>query len=228
MGITKGDKEMKLFIDIETIPSQREGEKDRIKENISPPGTMKKAETIQKWWDNDSGDAVDNEYRKTSFNGGLGEIVSISWALDESEIYNVHRGLGGDESDMIISFFETLERQLGSSSISLWVGHYICGFDMRFMFHRCVVLGISPSVRIPYNDKPWSGKVFDTMHEWAGSGSVSLDNLCYYLGLEGKSSDIDGSKVWDYIKAGREKEVAIYNDSDVDKVRKIHHAMTSI
>ena len=40
---------MNIYLDIETIPGQRQGLKDEIGKTITHPGSMKKAETIAKW-----------------------------------------------------------------------------------------------------------------------------------------------------------------------------------
>ena len=61
------------------------------------------------------------------------------------------------------------------------------------------------------------------MPAWAGAGNrISLDKLCKALGLPGKADDIDGSKVWDFVKAGRIAEVAEYCKDDVRKARACH------
>ena len=62
--------------------------------------------------------------------------------------------------------------------------------------------------------------------QWAGVGNrVSLDKLCKALGLPGKG-EIDGSKVWDYVRDGRIAEVADYCADDVRKVWAVYRRMT--
>jgi hypothetical protein len=69
--------------------------------------------------------------------------------------------------------------------------------------------------------------VFDTMLMWAGSkGRVSMDKLCSALGVMAKGEElggeeIDGSMVWDFIKAGRIEDVATYCKGDVIRARRI-------
>lgn len=69
------------------------------------------------------------------------------------------------------------------------------------------------------------------MTAWAGwGGRVALDRLCAALGLPEKGSeigeDIDGAKVWDFVRAGRIEEVAAYCRADVERVRAIHQRLT--
>jgi predicted PolB exonuclease-like 3'-5' exonuclease len=73
--------------------------------------------------------------------------------------------------------------------------------------------------------------VFDTMLAWAGGrGRVGQDKLCRVLGIDAKGSElgdeIDGSKVWDYIKDGRIADVAKYCGGDVNRARDLHRRLT--
>ena len=65
------------------------------------------------------------------------------------------------------------------------------------------------------------------MIEWAGpNGRIKQDTLCKTLGIEGKPGDIDGSKVWDFIKAGDGARVVEYNIDDVEKCRRVYDRLT--
>jgi predicted PolB exonuclease-like 3'-5' exonuclease len=226
---------MKLFIDIETIPTQREDIKTDIRFNISAPANYTKPETIAKWIEENAETEFDKQYRKTALDGLLGEIVSIAWAVEDNEPQVLFRVAGESEADLLRAFFEDLQLLTDKNSqrinITQWIGHYITGFDLRFIWQRCVVNQVKPTVKIPYNAKPWDDCVFDTKVEWSGtgqySGKSSLDALCKAFGLEGKG-DIDGSKVWDYYQAGRIEEIAEYNKEDVIKARKIYNKFNFI
>jgi predicted PolB exonuclease-like 3'-5' exonuclease len=226
---------MKLFIDIETIPTQREDIKTDIRFNISAPANYTKPETIAKWIEENAETEFDKQYRKTALDGLLGEIVSIAWAVEDNEPQVLFRVAGESEADLLRAFFEDLQLLTDKNSqrinIDQWIGHYITGFDLRFIWQRCVVNQVKPTVKIPYNAKPWDDCVFDTKVEWSGtgqySGKSSLDALCKAFGLEGKG-DIDGSKVWDYYQAGRIEEIAEYNKEDVIKARKIYNKFNFI
>lgn len=223
---------MKLYIDIETVPSQKPGALDDVKKTIKHPGNISKQETIDKWYAENMESAAQEAYRKQSFDGLMGEIVSIAWSVNDDEPRAVYRGVGYPESALLSEFFfhlDSITDKHGQRAvISQWIGHYITGFDLRFIWQRCVMNGVRPSVAIPYDAKPWDAKVFDTKIAWSGSGQYSgkssLDSLCKGFGFEGKG-DIDGSKVYDYWIAGRHEEIAEYNRQDVIKARQIYKKM---
>jgi len=216
----------KIYIDIETIPGQDEWIKEESASKVSPPGNMSKPETIQKWWSENGDEAIDTAWRKTALDGSLGEIICISWAINNGDPIAVYRNsINDNEGEMLTEFFANM-KSVGSDS--KWIGHYITGFDLRFIWQRSVINRVKPTINIPYAAKPWEDNVFDTKIEWSGAqstGTGTLDSVCKALGYDGKG-DIDGSKVWDYVKQGRIEEVVEYCKDDVIKARLIHKRMT--
>ena len=225
---------MNTFIDIETIPQQPETEsKAVIAESIKAPAKMTKAETIADWHSGagkyaGAKDAlIEKTYRDTSFDGSKGEIISIAWAQDDEDIQSVSRELGESEADMLEKFFATI-RPLGSRRPPFFVGQYIAGFDLKFLFHRAVILGVNPMLDLPFSGRHGL-QFYCTQQAWAGfGGRMSQDNLCKAFGIEGKPDDIDGSKVWDFVKAGKINEVEAYNRDDVHKNRIIYNRLNFI
>jgi len=225
---------MNLFIDIETIPTQLDWAIEEIRAKIKPPGNIKKPESIQKWMDENASVEANKAIHKTGFDGSISEIICISYAVDDSAPKCIGRKLGESEKDMLESFFLSASNDLSALSKQAinsptWVGHYICEFDLRFLWQRMIInkansCGLMP----PKNAKPWSDNVFDTYFEWSGAkskGFGSLDSLCKIFEIEGKG-DIDGSKVWQYVKDGKYEEVFEYCNEDVKKVQQLHGFMT--
>lgn len=224
-----------LFLDIETIPTQNQILIKSFKDGIKAPGNYSKQETIDKWLEDNRDSEADKLHRKTAIDGLHGEIFSIAWAFDDGAAYVVYRGNNETEKFLLQSFFtqiSDIKDSYGNRAvISKWVGHYITGFDLRFIWQRCVINGVKPSVSIPYDAKPWDDRVFDTKVAWTGSGQYSgagsLDAMSRAFGLDGKG-DIDGSKVYDYWLAGRFDEIAEYNKDDVVKTRGMYKRMNFI
>ena len=221
---------MNVFIDIETIPAQPEDEtKAEIAKTIQAPATMSVPATIKDWHDGvgkyagvkDA--AIEEAYRKTSFDGAKGQICSIAWKVEGEKIRSVSSG-DYSQQELLSIFFDSLEDSCNGRT-PFFVGHYIGGFDLKFIFHRAVILGIKPPFKIPFDGR--HGKDFYcTQAAWAGfGGRISQASLCKALGIEGKPNDIDGSKVWDFYKDGKIERIEEYNRGDVETVEKIYNVI---
>lgn len=238
----------RFFLDIETIPCQRPGfleelqtEAEAEKLLVKAPANYKDEEKItdyirQQWLKID--DEVDARFRKTALDGALGEIVVISVAADNEApvaIYSAEKtegcGNGPSSEAMIISDFFSfiLARCQFIHQIQI-IGHNVLQFDLRFIYQRAVINGIKPPTKLPFRASQYDDTVFDTMTRWAGYGNrISLDKLTKALGIPPKGTEIgeeiDGSKVWDFVRAGRIAEVAKYCNADVERVRAIYNRM---
>ena len=235
---------MDQYFDAETVPDQSDGAYEEFYDAIEAPAQMKKPETIADWHAGNGKyagaklNAAEEAWRKTGLSGTRGELVCMSFALDDRDVINVGRTLEETEASLLVNYFDALNNEIDAAAeeygvdpkyakVSKWIGHNITGFDLRFLWNRCVINNVRPPIAIPYKAKPWDDNVFDTMVEWAGltGKDKSQDAICKAMGYDGKG-DIDGSKVWEYIKAGRYQEIFDYCDSDVEKVRLMHRRMT--
>jgi hypothetical protein len=206
-----------VFCDIETIPAQSPEVLERLLAEVTPPGNIKKPESIAAWLDENRESAAREALAKTSFDPALGHICTIGWAIDDDEPVAAHARDVQDERDVLSAFFAAV----GTQHRHQFVGHYIGGFDLRFMLCRSVVLGVRIPRSIPRDPKPWDSVIFDTMTEWAGSrGTISMDRLSDALGLPGKG-DFDGSQVAEAWANGEHDKIADYCISDVERTRAI-------
>jgi hypothetical protein len=109
------------------------------------------------------------------------------------------------------------------------VGHNVIGFDLPFIFQRCLVheIQVRPFVNLAdYNVRG----VFDTMHRWwlGARRHVSLDDVAWALGIESsKTAEVEGSKVFDLYQAGRLELIRDYNLNDVRVTRQIYERMVA-
>lgn len=242
-----------VFIDIETIPAQSgphsfEHYLKAEKQSFKAPSSLTKTKACadlgltgddakftgkdaaislweKKFAEEKAPEVAEDKWRKTSFDGGAGEIISIAWAVEDGEIQSMGRNLDESEAELLGSFFATLVNELGRMK-PYFIGQYIGGFDLKFIFHRAVVLGVKPPFDLPFDGRH-NKDYYCTQVAWAGyGGRISQDNLCKALGIEGKPGDIDGSQVWDFVKAGNVARVVEYNIDDVSKVRQIHKRLT--
>jgi hypothetical protein len=218
---------MNLFLDIESIPTQRQDVRDYIAATVTAPAQMKKAETIAAWEANDKPAAVEEAVAKTGLDGAFGQVCVIGWACNELAPSTLY---GLDEREVLTGFARQLPGDHSERFTTCVVGHCVSSFDLRFLVQRYIVNGIKPPMVIARaaQAKPWeSEKVFDTMVQWSGiKDRIALDKLCLALSIPSPKGDLDGSKVWEYVQAGKLAEVAAYCERDVEAVRAIWRRMT--
>lgn len=225
---------MNIYIDIETIPAQDPSIKTIIAESVTAPGQYKKPESIKEWLDANREAVAEDEWKKTSFDGGLGQVCCISAAVDNDSVKTFFsQDWKSGEKQILSEFFSYMHESYDPSRKTppIFIGHNVTDFDLRFIFQRAVVIGVRPPIFIPFSARPWDKSVFDTMTQWAGYGKrIGLEKLCNVLGIAGKGSEIDepidGSMVWDFVRDGKIEKVAAYCAGDVERVRAIHHRMT--
>lgn len=221
---------MKLFIDIETIPTDRADVRDYIAAGVSPPGNISKAETIAKWNEESRPQAVEDAVNKTSFDGAFGRICCFGFAVEDEEARTIFSA--DDERSLLLEVAKAMDYHIEPNRrlSTTVVGHNVSAFDLRFLVQRFIVNNILPPTVLARSAqaKPWeTDKVFDTMVQWAGVGNrVSLEKLCLALGIKSPKTELDGSKVWEYVQAGRIAEVATYCKGDVEQMREVFKRMT--
>lgn len=176
-------------------------------------------------------EAAEQAWRNTALNGSKGELAVIGFAISDEPARTFQRVdlHASSEVDLLGEFFSCIAKEISrynshKTAVRL-VGHNIEAFDMRFMFQRAVIRQARPTLNL--NMSRYSENLFDTMTAWAGhQGRISLANLCEALNIPSPKNDIDGSKVWDYVQAGRINEVAAYCARDVEATRSAFWRMT--
>ena len=242
---------MNIFFDIETIPVQdadqiaglvadMEAKRDQAKLEAKAPGNYKKPEAIEQYiadaraaLDADHEAAVKQAIERTSFDGGLGQVVCIGWAVEDELAMSVNVAdlSRAAEADMLRQFFAALlgAHRSTSGTRPCLIGHNSNAFDIPFMWRRAMVLGIRPPIWFPRDPKPWGDATFDTMTAWAGvKDRISMDRLCRVLGIPGKGDGPTGADVWPMVQAGRISEVADYCRDDVERTRAIWRRMNFV
>ena len=215
-----------LFFDIETIPSQLPGILDEFAAAVTAPGQYKKADSIAEWLRLNRYDEGEKAWLATSLDGGFGQICVIGCAIGDgpTHAYSVGEDLSAGAERMVLRDFFDVVADCGAGT--RYIGHNVIGFDFRFLWQRAMVLGVKPPFFFPREPKPWSEQVFDTMTSWAGSKDrISMDRLCRIFGIPGKGN-MDGSKVWQLVQAGKIADVAEYCRGDVERTRALYRRMT--
>src|SRR5467141_3739524 len=147
--------------------------------------------------------------------------------LGESEyVFGIDKdGNEQDEKQMLtefLSFMKGFDPELAEI-----VGHNIIGFDLPFIFQRCLAHCLPAPPFVDLGEYHVRG-VFDTMHHWwlGAKRFVSLDDVAWALGIESsKTAEVEGSKVFDLYAAGKLAQIREYNLNDVRVTRKVYERM---
>ena len=217
---------MNIFLDIETIPSQSPDLLAKFRAEVTAPASYKKPESIAEWLAENADRVAQEQMDKTGLDPAYGHICTIGWAVDDGEVQTMHAETVENERATIAAFFTALPSDTWAKP--RFIGHYITGFDLRFILCRAVVLGVKIPPAIPRDPKPWGNDTFDTMTAWAGSrGTIGLDRLCGALGIDGKG-DVDGSMVEQMWRESRHAEIAAYCAADVERTRAVYRRFEAV
>jgi hypothetical protein len=212
-----------LHIDIETLSSTDPALIDKIRAGVKPPGQYKKPESIAEWMAANAESATQEELAKTALDGLYGSIACVAWAIDDGPVMVAMQTPEQDEAALLRFAFEAMDfaaTEHGNPMPLIPVGHNI-EFDLRFLFQRCVRLGVKVPACIRHAFD-WTSRpdVRDTMRIWAGyKGYVKLKDLSREL-LGDTGTDIDGSEVAFYWKQ-KPLMVAEHCQADVERVRRL-------
>jgi hypothetical protein len=179
-------------------------------------------------------------YQLGSLNATSGRVLSIAVHVGPIPGFEIE-GLTSDQSEHAFGIdaagHEQEERQALRDFLALIsafdpdcdeiVGHNIIGFDLPFIYQRCLVNNVP--ARPPINLGEYNVRgVFDTMRGWwlGGRNRVGLDDIAWALGIESsKTGEVEGSKVFDLYQAGRLAEIREYNLNDVRVTRKVYERL---
>ena len=158
-----------------------------------------------------------------------GPVAGLDFGLEQPQSERVfgidEDGTEQDEKKSLLAFLEFM-KDFDCETDEL-VGHNLIGFDLPFIFQRCLVHCISAKPLVDLSEFRVRG-VFDTMHHWwlGAKRFVSLDDIAWALGIESsKTATAEGSKVFDLYQDGKLAEIREYNLNDVRVTRKVYERM---
>lgn len=224
---------MRIIFDLETLPTSDPEVIAELAETVKAPATYKKPESIAEWMKENKESALAELVAKTSFSGLHGSIACICYTIDDSEVFSVDSR--GGEKRMLEDFYShvydatsTVAHHGVVECPCTFVGHNVVGFDLPFLKHRSLILGVKPpaSVIKAFNAKPWGNEVADTMLMWSSDPHKrgSMDRLCKAFGFPGKG-DFDGSMVAATWPVDPEKVIA-YCADDVRRTALLHDRLS--
>lgn len=235
---------MHIYLDAETLPGRSDAlmaalrdDAEQEKESVRAPSNYKDQAKIAEYILAKHAEIeadMETKRLKTSFDGMYGSIACVCYAFDDGEVFSVDSN-GCDEKTMLEQLYSHIfdktsyAHHAGVANVAAtFCGHNIVDFDLPFLKHRSIILGVKPpaSIAAAFVAKAWDKCIADTMLMWSPNRDkrVSLDKLCRALGIPGKG-DFDGSMVADTWTKDPQK-VIDYCKDDVRKVRAVHRRMT--
>jgi hypothetical protein len=229
-------------LDIETIPLPdfRERAARRLKRAIDR-GRMR--EEQQQRYVEDQAAEEDRAFRSGSLAATSGRVLSIAVhiaSIPDAKIEGIEQReseyvFGIDEDAREVSEQQALTDFLAlmrdfDAEVDEIIGHNVIGFDLPFIFQRCLVNNIRFRPFVNLGEFNVRG-VYDTMHRWwlGARNRVALDDIAWALGIESsKTDEVEGSRVFELYEAGRLSEIREYNLNDVRATRKVYERMVSI
>jgi DNA polymerase elongation subunit (family B) len=228
-------------IDIETIPLP--GFKERAAQRLKRAMQLgKMSEESQQRYFEDQAAEEERAYRSGSLAATSGRVLSI--AVHIGSVAGVEiEGVDQSESEHVFGIDsdgqEQSEQQALTDFLALMksfdpdideiVGHNVIGFDLPFIFQRCLVNNISFRPFVNLSEFNVRG-VYDTMHRWwlGSKNRVALDDIAWAMGMESsKTDEVSGSRVFELYQAGRLAEIREYNLNDVRVTRKVYERLVS-
>lgn len=215
-------------LDIETLPTEDPEVIAEIASKITAPGNYKKEDSIKAWEAENKPALVQEAVAKTALDGTHGRILCIGSAIGEEAptvlLYN-------EEKRTLEAFMSLLDSQHLDKD-TVFVGHNIHSFDLRFIWQRCVINNVkmNPVLKAACQAKAWDKCIGDTMLLWNPDRDkrISLKRLCRALGIKRDESDIDGSQVYEMYKAGELEKIAAHCRNDVRDVRECYKRLTNV
>jgi hypothetical protein len=231
-----------LTIDIETIPlpAFKDRAARRLKHSLER-GRMSEEQQQRYFEDQDAEE--ERAYRSGSLVATSGRVLSIAVhigsiagaiieGVDQQESEHVF-GIDSDGQEQgeeqALTDFLAMMRSF-DPDIDEIVGHNIIGFDLPFIFQRCLVNNIVLRPFVNLSEFNVRG-VYDTMHRWwlGAKNRVALDDIAWALGIpSSKTDEVEGSRVFELYQAGRLAEIREYNLNDVRVTRKVYERIVSV
>jgi hypothetical protein len=224
---------LRAYIDIETLPTLDAAVVAELDADIAAPRTHKKPETIAAWMAQEKPLILAEAIARTALDGTYGHVLAIGCALDDGE----PQVWCGEEVATLTGFFDAVRAAeriefagAGEYHAEIrWIGHNVRTFDLRFLWQRAVILGITMprSLREAALSRSWEKLIEDTMFMWNPERDrrISLDKLCKALGVPSPKQDMDGSKVAEAWAKGEIGRIVAYSRGEIEAIRACHKRM---
>lgn len=214
-----------LFLDIETVPQQRQfSDLDETFKEL----WYYKAKSILRKEDSELADQdIADVYERAGIYAEFGKIVCISVGIVSSDPVSgalscrLKSYYGDDEKALLEDFVALLDKSYNNPDKHYICGHNIKEFDIPYICRRLAIHRMKlPKLLDISGKKPWETRfLLDTLEMWKfgdNKNYTSLKLLCAIFGFPSPKDDIDGSQVGKvYWEEQNTERIATYCQKDV-------------
>lgn len=201
---------MNIYIDIETIASGEPIDPA----TLTPPATMSKPETIEKWYQEKAPAIAEEKFRARALDSMAGEILCIGYAV------------ANDPAEVVWyleDFQEIVEDCMENCGEGItFTGWNARNFDIPWLWRQSIRKGMMLHKYINRNKN--KGNILDLMEVWEAEWKDyrKLSDVAAFLGIPGKAGGLTGATIYDAYLEDRLDDIEEYCLRDVEIVREIH------
>ena len=202
-----------VFIDIETA---------RVEEELQEGTPMFDSWEYTKRNDKLTLDELKESYKKEAgLFAEFARVVCISVGRLKGDKLAIKTYNNENEKELLEDFNRDLGLVADSNPKTVFCGHAAIGFDIPFIFKRCMINQIEPDELLDTAHlKPWEVSTIDTKDLWKGTSfrPSSLINIAVALGIPSPKDDISGAEVGDLYWSkdkNRVNRISVYCEKDV-------------
>jgi hypothetical protein len=216
--MTLSDSELNkvIFLDIETVPQQKEfellnEEQKKLWEQKAKFDSAYKSGEI----------SLSDTYQRAGIYAEFGKIICISFgyvALEKGQReLRIKSIVDKEEKNLLVKLLKLIE---GFDKETLLCAHNGKEFDFPYICRRLLINGLKiPKILDLQNKKSWEVKHLDTMELWKFGDYkhyTSLDLLANIFNIESSKKEMDGSMVGKvYYEENNLKKIVEYCELDV-------------
>jgi hypothetical protein len=216
MTLTDSELNKVIFLDIETVPQQKEfellnEEQKKLWEQKAKFDSAYKSGEI----------SLSDTYQRAGIYAEFGKIICISFgyvALEKGQReLRIKSITDKEEKNLLVKLLKLIE---GFDKETLLCAHNGKEFDFPYICRRLLINGLKiPKILDLQNKKSWEVKHLDTMELWKFGDYkhyTSLDLLANIFNIESSKKEMDGSMVGKvYYEENNLKKIVEYCELDV-------------
>jgi hypothetical protein len=204
-----------IFIDIETARSVAELQLDTPLFDSWEYSKRRNGESNE--------DLIASFKKEAGLFSEFGRIVCITVGRIKGDQLVMRTYNEEDERTLLSNFNDDLTLVYNDNPRTKFCGHAAIGFDIPFIFQRCLINQVEPHDLLDVSGKkPWevTDTIIDTKVLWQGTSfkPASLINIAVAMGIPSPKDDISGAEVGDLYwsdEEGRIGRISRYCEKDV-------------